>query len=644
MDDHSDNAPFVRIWLCGPLLIEWIDPATGVVRSCADGSAGGRDAVAAAALMALLLCQPNRQAHRDWLMEQFWPESSRSVSVHRMENIFSYLRKLLRPPTGEESLAYSIHGKKGGGPSYGITRYPSVWVDRDALIWNSQQAARMERFGDDALPYWERAYALLKRGPFLADEPYDSYADWMVEQREQLAGHERHCVHALSRLYPARYGEVGKEEALLLLRTYWLAHKTDEDALRPLMELLGEQERYQEAEEYYQQLLLKLGEDGEQREPDIRTCDIREFLQSKQIERKHQQVTPYIKYTGSAENDLKQNIDSLSTIQHINRREASKKIMIAGASLLLPAYLFDFMHEGKLLHEDEILALSTTVLPILWRLYFDGYLSEVHYHLPHFLSQLAILAHQPSHSQQQAASLSSKAHQLSCMLALQTRNYGLALLHTEHAQTLALAAEEPNVLVASLIRKALTYRYINRYLRPCPDQIMDAYQEAIPSSNGISPLLQGRLFTGLAEVYSERGQAYEARSAIDHAYAVFPEHPQSDPHFSYTHFKLPQKFEAIMYLNLKEGQKAWNLLTSLETAIPSTTVPDRVELFLDQTRAALLINDLEACCAYLQTSVKAATELGSELRYHEAYRIYQQMFKRWPHERKVLDLDHLFRA
>jgi DNA-binding SARP family transcriptional activator len=282
--------PQLRIWLCGPFRMAWIDITSGAALPPSDASTGGRDWAAAIFLLALLLRQPNRQAHRDWIMEQFWPEGSRSVAVHRLENIFSALRKLLRPPSGGESLLHSISGKKSSGPSYCLAAYPKLWVDTDAVIWNVEQACRMERFGDDALPFWERAFVLAKSGPFLVDEPYEPYATWVTEQREYLQGYARQCVHALARLYLAKYGEAGKAEALLLLRTCWQQHKTDEDALRPLLELLGEQECYQEAEEYYQQYLaalaeLGLDEEGQPRTPDARTCDIREYLRTKQIQR-----------------------------------------------------------------------------------------------------------------------------------------------------------------------------------------------------------------------------------------------------------------------------------------------------------------------------------------------------------------------
>lgn len=296
MDASNDSGnspaafPQLRIRLCGPFQMEWVDPTTGAALPAVDPTVGSRDRAAALSLLGLLLCQPNRQAHRDWVMEQFWPDGKRDVAIHRLENIFSCLRKLLRPPSGGESLVHSTIGKKSGGTSYCLDAYPKLWVDTDALIWNVEQACRMERFGDDALPFWERAFALLKRGPFLVDDPYEPYASWVKEQRERLEGYTRQCVHALARLYLARHGEAGKAEALLLLRTYWQQARTDQDALRPLLELLGEQERYQEAEEYYQQLLLALAEVGSDEEgqsyiPDQRTRDIREYLHAKQIRR-----------------------------------------------------------------------------------------------------------------------------------------------------------------------------------------------------------------------------------------------------------------------------------------------------------------------------------------------------------------------
>ena len=284
-DAPLSRFPSIRIWLCGPFTIEWVEPETGRSIAMPEMSLRGRDAAPALSLLKLLLCQPHRQAHRDWIMEQFWPESTRGTASHRLENIASTLRKLLRISDGE-SLLSSLRGSKESGTSYHLLSYPHIWVDADALMWNVEQAARMERFGDDALPFWQRAFELAQRGPFLLDDPY---TEWAHERRSQIEGYYRQSVHALARLFISHHGKAGEEEALLLLRTYWQQHTLDEDALRPLIELLGKQERYQEAEEYYQQCVLALQEEG--RVPDPRTQDIRDFLRVKPLRRNEDEAT-----------------------------------------------------------------------------------------------------------------------------------------------------------------------------------------------------------------------------------------------------------------------------------------------------------------------------------------------------------------
>ncbi|MDQ2716098.1 MAG: hypothetical protein M3Z08_14420 [Chloroflexota bacterium] len=458
-------------------------------------------------------------------------------------------------------------------------------------------------------------------------------------------------MHALARLSLAHYGEAGKAEALLLLRTYWQQHKTDEDALRPLLELLGEQERYQEAEEYYQQLLLALAdlepdEDGQPRTPDPRTQDIREYLRTKQIQRERillpatpvatSRVISQERQTPGSGLDSGYSISVISeaTSQRadntMSRREAGKTIATLGAASLLTVPLFGLRQVGALLQDEEILALSTPSIPILWRLYFDGHLSDVQQALPGYLSQIALLVRQPSRYQQRAAWVASKAHQLACMLALQEQDYGLALIHVDQALLGATRAEDTHLQVATLIRRALVYRYL-KWFTP----MLEAYQEADQYRKSLSPLLQGRLYAGLAEAHSNFEREYEAQYFLERAYTTFPENPRDDPHFSYTHFKLPQTFEAVMYLNLKQGDKAWEVLAKIDTSLPMAVVPDRVELSMKQARATLLLGDMTQSCTYVAYAATSARALGSHLRYNEAYNIYQQMLVKWPPEQQV---------
>lgn len=96
-NESSGSFPRVRMWLCGSFGIEWIDPETGKAFSCTENELWRKDAAQAFSLMKLLLCQPGRQAHWDWIIEQFWPESIRKVTTHRLENIASTCYNLLRP-------------------------------------------------------------------------------------------------------------------------------------------------------------------------------------------------------------------------------------------------------------------------------------------------------------------------------------------------------------------------------------------------------------------------------------------------------------------------------------------------------------------------------------------------------------------
>ncbi|BCL79635.1 hypothetical protein ccbrp13_21000 [Ktedonobacteria bacterium brp13] len=280
MPEESTTGMLLRISVLGPLDIEWEGQSTLFPQE----RLTGRGATPALGLLKALLSQPHRFATRDWLLEQFWPESAISSAQERLNDVASGLRTLLRPRGSAAKILHYVYGSNGKGSGYRLEGYPLIWVDADAFVWSLEQAARFERFGQDALPLWEQAYQLGSRGQFL---PEEVYSDWAKARREDLAGQYRQCVHRLTTLLRERGAT---EQAMLRLRTYWQANPTDEDALRPLMELLGEQERYQEAEDYYQQFLLaftevELDENERPQEPDLRTRDIRNYLSTKQVQR-----------------------------------------------------------------------------------------------------------------------------------------------------------------------------------------------------------------------------------------------------------------------------------------------------------------------------------------------------------------------
>ena len=281
-------APFLRIMTCGLLSIEVVneivstDPPLARYISLTSGQLRGRGTAPALTLLKLFLSRSERFALKEWLMDAFCHDRELFSNV-RLDNIVSQLRSMLCPPEYADlrtHLVTHLRGSTGSGDGYQLAAYPLIWVDSEALDWYVEQAVRMERFGDDPLPYWEQAYELARRGPFSPDE---AYGDWSRVKREEIAGLLRQSVQALARLYLVRHGELGEEEALLLLRSYWLDHPFEEDVLRSLMELLGQRERYHEALGYYQQLCTIL--EQENHRPDKQTQDLAEYLCEKQIQR-----------------------------------------------------------------------------------------------------------------------------------------------------------------------------------------------------------------------------------------------------------------------------------------------------------------------------------------------------------------------
>ena len=267
----NSKTPLLRISVLGTLDIQWPDRPFPKERML------GRGVAPALGLLKAHLTQPDRFALRDWLLEQFWPRSPLSLAAERLDDVASGLRGLLRPPGCNAKILHFVYGKNGKGNGYRLEGYPQIWVDAEAFEWYVEQAARLDRFGRDSLSLWEQAYKLGSRGEFLPDE---RYSDWAQPRRARLQGQYRQCVHRVVQLLR----EIGAyEEALLRLRSYWQEHKADEDALRPLLEMLGERERYQEAEQYYEQ--AREAARQEQRDLDEKTQDVMECLRVQPIQR-----------------------------------------------------------------------------------------------------------------------------------------------------------------------------------------------------------------------------------------------------------------------------------------------------------------------------------------------------------------------
>jgi hypothetical protein len=250
--------PLVRIFTCGGLRIEVLQqPCTSPEQARYEVATGenfnGRGLSSAHTLLKMLVSASRRCLTKDWIQENWAVTEEDRIPFKRVENAAWYLRGLLCPPyvSGKpcercrRALVHYKLGSPGSGGRYALGTYLLIWIDVDALDWNVRQACRMERYGDDALPFWERAYHLASQGVYLPD---DLYSDWAEPRRTAVMGALRQSVHAFRRGYLAHYGERGQAELLRVLEDYLVHFPTDEDVLRSLMELLGQYERFQEVE------------------------------------------------------------------------------------------------------------------------------------------------------------------------------------------------------------------------------------------------------------------------------------------------------------------------------------------------------------------------------------------------------------
>lgn len=291
------------------------------------------------------------------------------------------------------------------------------------------------------------------------------------------------------------------------------------------------------------------------------------------------------------------------------------------------------------LHDDEVIALCSTNIPLAWRLYFTGGLDEVRQILPSYMNKLSVLAQQPSRYQHHAAGLASQAHQLQYLLALQSQDFSVAQTHVKRAFQYAEIADDSNLRVASLVRQGNLFFTLKR-----PLQTMQKYQEAIQYSNNASPLIVGQAYIGLAEAKARLGQREDAERFRGLALDTFPEHPEEDLQFAYTHFNhfTRVNFEGLMYLHLGQPKKAWDTFADIDKSIPTAMVPQRVELLSRQALASVALGDLEQSHSYIEQAVSASLRLGSDLRYNEVCETYLLMQSTWPNERSVKALEDLF--
>lgn len=294
----------------------------------------------------------------------------------------------------------------------------------------------------------------------------------------------------------------------------------------------------------------------------------------------------------------------------------------------------------SLLRAEEILTLCTAHIPLCWQLYFEGGRAEVEKVLPDYIAQLSTLARHPSAYQKRAATQLSQAYQLASLLAAQHQDYGAANTAARQGLVYGELAGDASLQVAALIRQALVAFFLKR---PCP--CLHAYQSALQLAPQASPLLQGRVYAGLAEVWSKHGQESEARHFLEMAQKTFPQTVEDDPSYTYTHFTHTSvsTYEGLMHLNLRQLAQSEQAFARIDRLISTDAVPNRLELLVHQAMVACSQGELEQTGKLIEAAIPMSAILGSQLRADQIYEIYERMVSKWGDEPVVKELEELFR-
>ncbi|MGB8344099.1 MAG: hypothetical protein WCD86_04400 [Ktedonobacteraceae bacterium] len=316
--------------------------------------------------------------------------------------------------------------------------------------------------------------------------------------------------------------------------------------------------------------------------------------------------------------------------QMISRREA----VLALAAL--PVALFIGSRTGPPV--EELLARYAASLTACWNLYFEGCVNEIKAYLPLYLSQLAAIAKTPSKYQKAAASLTAQAYQLDWWISLQDQDFGRALLATKEAAIYGEIANDPNILLSSRIRRANVFFHLKN-----PVQQWRYHEGALQYIQEVTPLLRSWAYMVVGENHAALHHHKDADRFIGLARDTFPDHPEEDPNSSYipvNQYTL-SKYEFFTFLRMEQPEKALQSLERIEKDIPNGFVPRRAELTNHHLMALCALGNLDAACEVFELAERAARQ--SKLRYNEVCEIYSQMCTRWPHEKRVLELEDLLR-
>jgi DNA-binding SARP family transcriptional activator len=672
--------PIARVTTCGSLTIEVLQ----AVQPGPDGQPqpiyGPPDATwlakkgasTALTLLGMLASQPHCFAPKDWLSEKLGhpptDEDEDGEGLKRLDNVAYILRSLLYPPRADETpedrqlrrrlVAYQ-RASSESGPGYRLAGMPLLWLDVTEISAHMKRARRLEQFGEDGFSEWQAAYELAKQGIFL---PQEVYSDWATWRRQEVEAQWWDCVQVLSKRYREQ-GAAGEERALQILREYWLQHPTNEDALRPLLELLGKREWFGQAEEYYRQMCKALEEEGA--EPDRRTQETIEFVRALQIQReqatnpgemtKHshaplaspddQQDGTYILFSQAAKQGIIDAIRELvgEDMDQLRRQFLQQILIAAGTTLLVPAdtLLHRLEQTDTFQSHNSYLRPYEYLLVLSWKQYYAGGSQTL---LPiiddclHALINAAREAH--TEEQEQFLALLCRFYQLSGVIARDRLDITRALADGKKSIELAFTLDDAELITASLFRRAKTY-----LKQQCPEKALQDLEAALIYARRARDPLKGYVHQAAAEAYTsiagpaDRQLEQESLTLLDNVESLLHNgHLEDDGSFVKVNISGVSMDRARVLTHFRKAPQARQALVTARQHLGPELIRWQCRLLLADAEVHFAEDDVQSCCEALSEALKIARATHSLSNEARIDTWYQQLNILYAHQAPVRQL------
>lgn len=295
------------------------------------------------------------------------------------------------------------------------------------------------------------------------------------------------------------------------------------------------------------------------------------------------------------------------------------------------------------LYADDLLIAYDRGIAACRDLFFGGRPQHVESILPLYCHQTTLLTRESSTLRQPAAKLASHALRLNSELATDREDFGTAEKTGKEAFFYARLANDENLQVAALIILANL-----AFHRKLSTAALATYQQAVSLlSDKVTPLLQGRTYAGLAEIYAMRGQLQDAMRAMGSAYERFPEKPEEDPAYPYTRVSRYALYvfgdvQSRLFLGQPKEAEAALVTMQHENKDPENEPITKLDMLYYQSDVQLQQGDLEQGNTVLTEAALLAKELGSKLYFNKLAVNYHNLRLQRPREPRVIAMEEVF--